>query len=495
MLLVAVVTFNFSLSTFHFPLSTFHSLSAQESAFSANHQKMALLPGEVSGVSIVDGDLYCYASDIFLVAQRSGEQLLGFWADTTHVRLADGVNYIIRHPSTGDLYFTAVDSRGNSALYRYRQQEGRKGKVKKIKFGNMDVSHPAFTADGHILIFSSRERRRSFGGYDLWYSILEDGRWTRPVNLGNRINTSYDEITPSIYRDCLLFSSNGHDYDHSYLNLYSTRLISDHVTGDTVGMLQIGRCRVQKLPEPLNSDDADDFDMAIDTIHGCGYWVSKRVESDSDSQLYSFSGTLDGVLLWGRVKDKFETPLAGVRVTALQDGQQICNTVTDNDGFYRLYLQSDQYYELTYQLSGYFVDFETANTSKEPGEYLIAEAQRDVYLDRLQLDQPIFYDDLFGPGADLELSERGIDQLEPLVRFLTDNPEMNILISLRNDVTNDTRFNAILTAHRLQTIESYLYSILPSSVDIKVHNACEGRDGCNTGSGLSRLSVVINDGN
>lgn len=475
---------------FTFYLSPFTS-QAQESAFSANHQKMALLPGEVNGVSIVDGKLYCYASEVLLVAQRSGEQLLGFWADTDFVKLTEGINYVVKHPTTGDLYFTSHDKTGRSVLYCYHKPADKKGKLKKVRMGNMTVEHPTFTTDGNIMIFSSRDRRRSYGGYDLWYSLLEDGKWGRPMNLGGRINTSFDELTPSIYRDCLLFSSNGHDDDHSYLNIYSTRLISDHAIGDTVGMLQIGRCRVQKLPEPLNSDDADDFDMTIDTAHGCGYWVSKRVESDSDSQLYSFAGTLDGVLLWGRVKDSYDNALQGVRVTAMQNGLQVCNSITDADGFYRLYLQSDQYYELSYQLTGFFVSFEVANTAKEPGEYLIAEMTVDVELDKLVLDQRIFYDDLFGPGVDIELSENGRDKLAPLVRFLTDNPDMHVNLSLSNDITTDASFNSLLTAHRLQTLESWLYTQVPSSVVFTKNNACEGRDGCNTGSGKSRLAVII----
>ncbi len=481
-LLLAVVAF-----------SAVAPIRAQESAFNANHQKMALLPGEVTGVSIVDGDLYCYASSVLLVAQRSGEQLLGFWADTQYVRLAEGINYLVRHPSTGDLYFTCPDKLGRSILYCYHQPEGKKGRVRKVRLSGMVVEHPTFTADGKIMIFSSYERRRSYGGYDLWYSLFENGKWSRPINLGNRINTSYDEMSPSIYRDCLLFSSNGHDKDHSYLNIYSTRLISDHAIGDTIGMLQIGRCRVQKLPEPLNSDDADDLDMAIDTLHGCGYWVSKRVESDSDSQLYSFSGTLDGVLLWGRVKDKYDNPLAGVRVTALQSGLPICNTTTDDDGFYRLYLQCDQYYELTYQITGYFIAFNDINTTKEDGEYLISEATLDVTMDNLVLGERIFFDDLFGPGVDLELSEQGRDKLAPLLRFLSDNPHMHVDLSLSNDITNDPSFNGLLTAHRLQTIERYLYAQLPSSVTVATNNACSGMAGCNTATGLSRLTIVITE--
>ena len=34
------------------------------------------------------------------------------------------------------------------------------------------------------------------GGMDLWYSIVKDGVAEQPVNLGPRINSPYDEVTP-----------------------------------------------------------------------------------------------------------------------------------------------------------------------------------------------------------------------------------------------------------------------------------------------------------
>ena len=467
--------------------------SAQESAFNATQQKMALLPGEVSNVSIVDGDFYCYGSGILLIAQRSGEQLLGFWADTSLVKQAEDVEYVVRHPSTGDLYFTQRNRNGDS--YLFMAKEGRKGrlKVKKVRMGGMTVEHPTFTADGSVIIFSSRDRRHSYGGYDLWYATFKDGKWSRPHNLGNRINTEYDEITPSIYRDCILFSSNGHDEDHAYLNVYSSRLISERIYGDTVGMFKIGRCRVQKLPAPLNSPDADDFDMAIDTAGNYGYWVSKRVESDSDAIIYSFSGNLDGMIVMGRVLDRYDNPLVSVRVVASQKGRPVCSDSTDEDGYYHLYLQSDQYYELSFSQHGYFVAYEQVNTAKSSDDFLIAEQRRDVSLDKLLLDQRIYYSDLFGYNVDLELSEFGKSQLEPLVRFLSDNPDMQVRASLSNDITDDAKFNEYLTANRIQTLERYFYSTLPPTVNIKIENNCSGLVGCSGATGVSRFVVILHD--
>ena len=474
----------------HAPLT---AVNAQESAFAADHQKMALLPGDVSGVSIVDGDLYCYASQVLLTAQRSGGQLLGFWADTTIARIAPDVNYVVRHPGTGDLYFTQTDRRDNSQLYCLHLREDGKTKVSRVKMNNLSVEHPTFTESGRIMIFSAKDKRRGFGGYDLWYSVLEDGKWGKPVNLGGRINTSYDEMTPSIYHDCLLFSSNGHDIDHAYLNIYSSRLISLRSGGDTVGQLQIGRCRVQKLPEPLNSPDADDLDMVIDTARDCGYWVSKRVESDTDSQLFSFSGALDGVLLSGHVTDAYDNYLPGVDVVVRQSGVAVAHAVTNEEGFYKLYLRCDQYYDITYRLEGYFSDNEQVNTTKNDEEYLIAESTLNVSLDQLLLGQRMYYEDIYGPGVSVELSDYGIDRLEPLVRFLTDNPTMEVVMALTCDMTTEATFNNLLTENRLQSLQEYLYRVLPPSVKMEFVNVCS-ESNCQSASGQSRLVVVVTEG-
>ena len=470
----------------------------QGSAFVANQQRMALLPGNVKNVSIIDGELHCMASGVMLRAQRSGEQLLGFWADTDFVRLQENVEYAIRQPLTEDIYITARDKKGRSFLYRCTDFGSKNEKVKQVRLGGglfnkgMTVEHPTFTDDGKMIIFSSDDQRHGEGGYDLWYSIFDGKHWSKPENLGRRVNTRGDEIAPVIYRDCLLFSSNGHTEDNGKLSLYSTRLISDRVVGDTVGMMQIGRCRVQRLPSPLNADYADDYDIVIDTSAGCGYWVSRRTATDTDSQLYSFSGALDGVLLWGTVSDGYDHPLAGVTVTAWQGKDVACNTVTDQDGHYRVYLMCNQYYELSYQMDNFFVSFESVNTTKGEDEYLITEQRLDVKLSHLPIGQRIFFEDIFGPDVDVELSDRGAELLAPLVQFLNDNPSMKVEMTLINDLTNNRNFNLMLTDERIRSLENYLYPLLPPTVKINIENGCIGRDGCSNASGTSRLTVLIN---
>ena len=465
------------------------AVGAQESAFTATHQLMAPLPGDVKNTSVVDGDLYCYASEVLFKAQRSGGQLLGFWADTSVVRLNPEAQYVVRNPATGHLFFTAPNGKGRSQLFEVIPPQGKKkASLKKWKMGGMSVEHPTFTADGSIMIFASTDARRSLGGYDLWYSICERGSWGKPVNLGSRVNTSADEVSPFIYRDCLLFASNGHP-GHPDLDIYSTRLISNKAVGDTVGMLQIGRCRVQRLPEPLNAAGADDSEMVIDTLSDQGYWVSSR--SGGDLQLWSFSGALDGVMLWGRVTDKFEAVIGQAKVTALQDGKPVCSATTDDEGVYKLYLQAGQFYELEVRKEGCFTAVEAVNTAKADDEFLIGEARQDFTLNQLPYGQNIYFDDLFGPNADTELSERGVESLQPLVRFLSDNPFSSVVVTLYCDLTTDPQFNNLLTDQRLRSVEQLLYASLPQTVSIQLRNGCGGTQTCANASGRSRLVAVI----
>lgn len=63
--------------------------------------------------------------------------------------------------------------------------------------------------DDNTIVFSSN-RRGGYGGYDLYVTLRQDGKWSRPQNLGPSINSSFDEITPFLTNDgnTIYFSSN-----------------------------------------------------------------------------------------------------------------------------------------------------------------------------------------------------------------------------------------------------------------------------------------------
>ncbi|MBK9248335.1 MAG: PD40 domain-containing protein [Ignavibacteria bacterium] len=70
-------------------------------------------------------------------------------------------------------------------------------------------AHPTVSKDGLTLIFSSN-REGGSGGIDLWITRKQnDGKWSQPLNLGESINSTGNEITPFLIGDSLYFSSDG----------------------------------------------------------------------------------------------------------------------------------------------------------------------------------------------------------------------------------------------------------------------------------------------
>lgn len=454
--------------------------AAQGVAFASHEHPMALFPGQPQGLSVVDSDLLVYSSGVLLKTHRLGDDVVGYKPDTAFVKLDEDVNYVVRHPVSGDLYFTRLDRKGHSCLY-FSHRDGKRTKTKRIKLDDIEVVHPSFSADGQVMVFASAERRRSYGGYDLWYSHFRDGEWGRPVNMGNRVNSPGDDLTPCIVGDYLYFSSNGRDESRNHLNVYATRLIAREITGDTVGMLQIGRSRVQQLPQGINSAVSDCYDFVVDTQRGCSYWVNGA------SGLRSYSGTLHATTLWGHIYNTRNKSLAGVRVTAYDGDQAVAMASSGADGFYRLTLPVGATYSIRYSQPRRFAHTHTLHTAADMAGNLIGDEQHDVVLDSLPVGRPFHFVDLFGPDAVVDLSPHGIEQLHPLIAFLADNPSLQADLTLSCDLTADAEFNALLTEQRLLRLQEHLQAALPADAVLRFHSGTARGEA----TGETRLSVVI----
>lgn len=135
------------------------------------------------------------------------------------------------------------------------------------------VGHPAMSADGKTLYFSSN-MPGTRGESDLFVSRLEDGVWTKPENLGSDINTPGQELFPFIYRDSLLFfASNGHrgmgGLDIFYCDLKG---------GDRT---------ITTFSAPVNSV-ADDFGMFVEGNGMSGFFSSNREGGSGQDDIYYF---------------------------------------------------------------------------------------------------------------------------------------------------------------------------------------------------------------
>ena len=464
---------------------------AQPSAFQARHHSLAVLPEGEATLFFLDSNLYCSVSGVILAAQHHGGQVTGFVPDTSLVKIDPNVDYVVRHPVSGDLYYTVKDKKEVSTLYCLHAEQGKRAKAKRVDMDGLSVCHPTFSADGRFIVFFSTGRHRTGKDYDLWYARAGKDGWSDPHNMGNRVNTSGDETNPVVCGQYLYFCSSGHSGADGIPSLFVTPLVARRIEGDTIGMLQIGRGRVNRMPAPVNKKGSVSNAIAFDQSTQTVYWLLRDARADVSRPLYSLDGSLQSRFLWGYVHNTADTPLADVTVKALRNGVVAAEAVTDSLGFYSLYLPAGEDWHLQYQLAGYFVDTLGLLSDVSLEGQPVEEIQRDVTLGGIPLHTLVYYYDLFEPNVSIALSSHGRIVLAPLARFLNDNPSCHLRLMLTNDITTDAQFNRMLTDQRIEALRTYLLPLLPSTVKCDFLNGCSGPQNCSSASGTSRLTVVI----
>lgn len=97
------------------------------------------------------------------------------------------------------LYFTSNRKGGYGGMDIYksiRKEDGTWGKAKNLGSvinTSFNEETPFVSADNSTLFFSSQSHY-TMGGYDIFYSILENKKWGTPINIGFPINTTGDDL-------------------------------------------------------------------------------------------------------------------------------------------------------------------------------------------------------------------------------------------------------------------------------------------------------------
>ncbi len=145
---------------------------------------------------------------------------------------------------------------------------------KNINMPQSNAKHPALTGSGDTLFFVS-DRSGGLGNNDIWMSISSGGdNWGPAVNLGEKINTSSNELSPFYYPEisALFFSSSGHE-GFGGLDIY-------RVKGD------VKKGKIINLGWPFNSS-RDDLYFVFGS--NAGYLSSNRDDAETKFDIYSFA--------------------------------------------------------------------------------------------------------------------------------------------------------------------------------------------------------------
>lgn len=143
-----------------------------------------------------------------------------------------------------------------------------------INNSEYSVGHPAISNDGKQLFFVS-DMPGGFGGTDIYMSVLKNGSWSDPVNLGSKINTKGDEKYPFLTDDNILFFSSDGRYGMGGLDIYYVDLLFNDLMVVNMGF-------------PVNSN-LDDFGFSYNKKAKTGYFSSNRKSDGGDDDLYMYT--------------------------------------------------------------------------------------------------------------------------------------------------------------------------------------------------------------
>lgn len=209
--------------------------------------------------------------------------------------------------------------------------------------------HCSLSPDGKILYFSS-ERGGGYGGKDIYRaSLLADSTWGNIVNLGDSVNTTYDDDAPFIHPDglTLYFSSKGRNSMGGYDVFRSTMNPADSSFKKT-----------ENLGYPINSTD-DDIYFVLAANGKNAYYSSGKKGGKGLKDIYmlepNFEGSAPSLYL---VKGKVKADSVGVESTIvvemLSKNNAVFTTVKSNRGTgnYLVSLPAGANYKLTYNYKG-----------------------------------------------------------------------------------------------------------------------------------------------
>ena len=177
----------------------------------------------------------------------------------------------------GQQIFLSILNNGNYDIYLGQVNNGKCNNIKRLSNAvnsKFDEFRCTISSDGSKLVFSSN-RQGGYGGKDL-YSVDIDslGNISNPENLGDEINTKYDEDAPFLHPDnkSLYFSSNGHQTIGGF-DIYLTEFANEFWT------------RPENLGYPINST-YDDYNFVLSANKGTAYTSSNQHKKYKDYDIY-----------------------------------------------------------------------------------------------------------------------------------------------------------------------------------------------------------------
>lgn len=342
-------------------------------------------------------------------------------------------------------YSHDVDGFGRTDLYSATKQGSSWGDVKNLGGTvNSDAydSNPTLSADGRTLYFVS-DRRGSKGGTDIFMTQWNGKEWSAAIPLEG-VNTPSDEMSPVIAADgtTLTFSSNRPGGKGGF-DIYVAKVKGSTATG------------VQAASAPINTEADEMFYTSIPNSNQA--YFSRTTERGDFDNFMAVPNPFPSdpvTLVEGTVRDAVtKQPLgADITVTDLTTQKTVSTFRSDaTTGGYFVTLTPGRVYSITAKKKGYLFHSERYEV---PPDAKGSTITKDIDLspingggDRLL----VFFD-----YDKSELKSESIPELERIIEFLRDNPNVSVSFEGHTDDQGADDYNMRLSEKRAQAVREYV---------------------------------------
>lgn len=424
-----------------------------------------------------------YFEDIFVTYKFNEE-----WGVPTNVGPpinTPGHDATVNMAPDGQILFTYRDDKGYGNIYQSNllgDKWSEPEKMSKAVNSSEHESSASVSYEGKTLFFVSDRKDGSYGGRDIYYTNRnENNKWEQAYNMGTSINTQYNEEGVFIVPDgkTLYFSSEGHS---------------------SMGGFDIFKCELKNglwtepvnLGYPINTPDDDVF-FVISASGKHGYYASVKNDGFGEKDIYmiSFLGPEKPVqlsnednllasveapvsevyiapaieinanavtLLKGVISDAITTKPLEAEIVLIDNSlnAEIATFKSNSkSGKYLVTLPSGKNYGIAVKAEGYLFHSENFDI---PLAATYQEVIKDVQLKNVQVGQKIVLRNIFFDFDKATLRPESTNELERLIKLLTDVPTLKIEISGHTDNKGSAQYNQTLSESRSKSVVEYLIS-------------------------------------